>query len=151
MKAYMPQSKTDVHLTPDRVFDIVEDIWHLQKKDMFDPCPMNHKLNGLDIDWHDYNFVNPPYGKKVGKMPSLLELFVDKAIHESYAGRRSVMLLPAKTDQLWFHKIIANGYEIEWISKRLRFNMKHCCFDTCYNVRKAFNGATQPHFLVMIK
>ena len=151
-KAYMPQSKTDVHLTPERVKDIVREKWNLEWDDMFDPCPMNHQFNGLDIDWKEWNNVNPPYGKKVTKkIPSLLELFVDKAIHETSKGHKSIMLLPTKTDQDWFHKIIRNGYEIEWIHKRLRFNMKHCCFDTCYNVRRAFSGATQPHFLVMIK
>ena len=31
--------------------------------DFFDPCPYdpNYKVDWLEIDWKEYNFVNPPY------------------------------------------------------------------------------------------
>jgi len=129
--SYMPKSKSDVHVTPDRVYDLIRDEWGYTKEDMFDPCPVNPKCDGLKIDWKDINYVNPPY--------SNLSDWVDKAMKEQVLfQRKSIMLLPSKTEQLWFHKLIESGYEIKWIRRRLKFtNNKH--------------HATQPHFLVKIE
>ena len=126
----MPPAKSDVHLTPDKVFIDIFNKWGMCKEDFFDPCPVNPTWNGLDIDWQDLNFVNPPY--------TLLKEFVAKAISESLQDKTTVMLLPAKTDQSWFHVLIKNKYEIKWIEKRLRFKNDKW-------------SATQPHFLVRIK
>jgi len=53
----MPPIKSDVHLTPDRVWKLIKDNWNYHKDEFFDPCPINPKFNGLDIVWHDLNFV----------------------------------------------------------------------------------------------
>ncbi len=134
----MPQSKSDVHLTPDRVFEIIKEKWGYSKEEMFDPCPENPQWNGLQIDWKKINFVNPPYGKELGEKESLLSRFVDKAIREKLNGNHSIMLLPSKTDQDWFHSLISWNFEIKWIRKRLKFKNDKW-------------SATQPHFLVLIK
>lgn len=126
----MPQSKSDIHLTPDRVYDLIKEYWGYSKDELFDPCPINHTWNGLEIGWHWVNFVNPPY--------SLLREFVSKAIKESILNTKTIMLLPSKTDQHWFHTLIDLNYEIKWIEKRLKFKNNKW-------------SATQPHFLVMIK
>ena len=127
---YMPPSKSDVHLTPDNVFEIIEKNWGYSREEMFDPCPENPQWNGFDISWQPVNFVNPPY--------TLLKEFFYKAIRETDVGRKTIMLMPAKTDQEWFHDIISNDFQIVWIRKRLKFkNNKH--------------HATQPHFLVLIE
>ena len=126
----MPPSKSDTHITPDRVWDIIQGELNLKKDDFFDPCPVNYTRNGLLIPWKKLNYVNPPY--------TLLKEFVARAIEESLIGKRTIMLLPSKTDQDWFHNIIDRKYQIFWIRKRLKFkNNKH--------------HATQPHFLVVIK
>ena len=130
--SYMPQIKSDVHITPDIIFEIIEKHWGYNKDKMFDPCPIDHKFNGLTIKWKDLNFVNPPYSRQKGDKKSLLSMFVDKAIKEKGT---TVMLCPSKTDQEWFHKI--KHLEIIWIEKRLRF-------------KNNINHATQPHFLVRI-
>lgn len=103
---------------------------------MYDPCPANTPykqsifFNGLYGNWKQVNFVNPPYTK--------LKEFVAKAMEQSDIGKTTFMLLPSKTEQEWFHKIIHAQYSVKWIRKRLKFkNNKH--------------HATQPHFLVMIK
>lgn len=128
MSSYMPPAKSDVHLTPDRVWEIIQNHWSYDKEQFFDPCPENPDFNGLEIEWHKLNFVNPPY--------TLLNEFVLKAISE--APKTTIMLLPAKTDQQWFHTLLDLSYEILWIKGRLKFkNNKH--------------HATQPHFLVLIK
>ena len=124
----MPKSKSDVHLTPDRVFEIIKKEWGYEKFEFFDPCPENPTFNGLEIDWKELNFVNPPY--------TLLKEFVKKSIDESYRNT-TILLLPAKTDQKWFHDLKDWWNQIVWIEKRLKFKNNKW-------------SATQPHFLVMV-
>lgn len=130
-KAYMPKSKSDTHITPDRVYLLIDIIWGYKKDDMFDPCPVDATFDGLDTYWAPVNYVNPPY--------TLLKEFVNKAFEEADRYHyKSIMLLPSKTDQEWFHYIIARDCEIRWIRRRLKFKGEKW-------------NATQPHFLVMIK
>ncbi len=132
MCSYMPPAKSDTHITPLRVFDIIEDTWGMLKTDMFDPCPVDGK-DGLIISWKQLNYVNPPYSD------GLLAKFVYKALEESQLGNRTVMLLPCKTDQAWFHDLVDTaGVEIRWIKGRLKFPNNQW-------------SATQPHFLTLIQ
>ena len=130
--AYMPPIKSDVHITPDRVWDMIKEKWGYEKEQFFDPCPVNPQWNGLDIDWKEMNFVNPPYSREKGEKKTLLSQFVEKALEEKGT---TVMLLPSKTDQEWFHKI--KEFDIVWIRGRLKFVGNEW-------------SATQPHFLVKI-
>ena len=123
----MPQSKSDVHLTPDRVFDMIKEYYGYEKSDFFDPCPVNPEWDGLEIDWREINFVNPPY--------TLLTEFVQKALEQ--VPKKTIMLLPSKTDQGWFHLLFKYWIRIIWIKGRLKFKNNKW-------------SATQPHFLVMI-
>ena len=124
----MPKSKSDTHETPDRVFEIIDKEFYIKKSEMFDPCPVDFKEDGLNIRWKNYNFVNPPY--------TLLNHFVAKAISE--IPNITIMLLPAKTDQQFFHDLLEKNYKIVWIRKRLKFkNNRH--------------HSMQPHFLVKIQ
>ena len=128
--SYMPPSKSDTHITPDRVWEMIEKELNISRDVLFDPCPEDASFDGLSIPWKKLNFVNPPY--------TLLKEFVQKAIDETNGHNKSIMLLPAKTDQQWFHDLIDRNYQIFWIRKRLKFkNNKH--------------HATQPHFLVLVK
>lgn len=58
-------------------------------------------------------FLNPPYGRGIGK-------WVQKAFEEAQKGCTVVCLLPARTDTTWFHDYCANG-EVRFIKNRLRF------------------------------
>ena len=59
-------------------------------------------------------FMNPPYGRQIGK-------WVQKAWEESQkAGTVVVCLLPARTDTAWFHDYCRKG-EVRFIRGRLRF------------------------------
>ena len=134
--SYMPPIKSDVHITPDRVWDIIKDNWGYEKEQFFDPCPVNPQWNGLDIDWRELNYVNPPYSRERGDKKTLLTLFVEKTLKETVLNNSiTVMLLPSKTDQEWFHRI--KDFEIIWIRGRLKFVGNEW-------------SATQPHFLVKI-
>jgi len=130
--SYMPPIKSDVHITPDRVWDMIKENWGYEKEQFFDPCPVNPQWNGLDIDWKELNYVNPPYSRQQGERKTLLAQFVDKALKEKGT---TVMLLPSKTDQEWFHKI--KEFDTIWIRGRLKFIGNEW-------------SATQPHFLVKI-
>jgi len=66
----------------------------------FDPCPINPQFNGLEIEWKERNFINPPYSR------TLKEAFIKKAIQESNKGKLCVLLLPVSTSTKIFHEYI---------------------------------------------
>ena len=86
---------------------------------MFDPCPLYHNIrdwDGLEIEWHDVNFINPPYSRK------LKEAFVKKAIKESKKRKLCIMLLPVSTSTVLFHNyILPNKKEIRFLKGRIKF------------------------------
>lgn len=81
----------------------------------FDPCPANPLFDGLNIEWKDRNYINPPYSRK------LKELFIKKAFEESKKGKLCVMLLPVSTSTKIFHEIIYPNAEIRFLKGRVRF------------------------------
>ena len=48
--------KTDNWATPQWLYDKLNDEFDFD----FDPCPLNSKVDGLNIKWGKRNFVNPP-------------------------------------------------------------------------------------------
>lgn len=85
----------------------------------FDPCPYMHDVtqwDGLEIEWGERNYINPPYSRE------LKTAFVLKAIAESKKGKLCVMLLPVSTSTKLFHReILPNQKEIRFIEKRIKF------------------------------
>lgn len=82
----------------------------------FDPCPLFSTFNGLQIEWGNSNYINPPYSR------NLKESFVLKAIEESKKGKLCVMLLPVSTSTKLFHNhILPNAKEIRFVEKRIKF------------------------------
>jgi phage N-6-adenine-methyltransferase len=69
------------------------------------------KQNGLEQEWRGVCFMNPPYGRQIGK-------WVKKA---SESKATVVMLLPARTDTKWFHDYIYKKTEVRFIKGRLKF------------------------------
>jgi hypothetical protein len=81
----------------------------------YDPCPLNGR-GGLEGDWGERNYVNPPYSRK------LKEAFVLKAIEQSKKGKLCVMLLPVSTSTVLFHEqILPNATDIRFIRGRIKF------------------------------
>lgn len=67
----------------------------------FDPCPPNPTFDGLNIPWKKFNYVNPPFNKKVP--------WINKALEEQALGNTTVMLLPHDTRAiLYADKILPN-------------------------------------------
>ena len=80
----------------------------------YDPCPLNADFDGLNTEWGQINYVNPPYSDWCP--------WVKKAIEELEKGRISVMLLPARTSHSCFHDyILPYAKEVRFIRGRLKF------------------------------
>lgn len=101
--------------TPAKIYEQLNNEFNFD----FDPCPYKHDVtqwDGLQVEWGDSNFVNPPYSRK------LKEAFVEKAVIEKLKGKTSVLLLPVSTSTTLFHDVIKpNASEIRFVRGRIRF------------------------------
>lgn len=114
----MTSSNSDVWETPQYLFDQLNDEFGFT----CDVCalPSNAKCtnyyspqdNGLQKSWEGVCWCNPPYGRQISK-------WVQKA---SESNCTVVMLLPARTDIMWFHDYIYGKAEIRFVKGRLRFS-----------------------------
>lgn len=69
--------------------------------------------DGLKQDWRGVCWMNPPYGRQIGK-------WMKKAYEQSKNGATIVCLVPARTDTAWWHDYAAKG-DVEFIRGRLKF------------------------------
>lgn len=81
----------------------------------FDPCPPRPKFDGLSVEWGKRNFVNPPYGREIGK-------WIKKGYEEWQKGKLVVFLVPSRTDTIWWHEYLMKAPEIRFIRGRLHFD-----------------------------
>lgn len=88
------------------------------------------KENGLIQKWTGSCYMNPPYGREIGK-------WIAKAYLSSLDGATVVCLLPARTDTKWFHDYCQKG-QVTFIKGRLRFE-------------GATNSAPFPSMIVVFK
>ncbi|MDR1098424.1 MAG: phage N-6-adenine-methyltransferase, partial [Tannerella sp.] len=100
-------SQSELWATPQAFFDELNGEFHFT----LDACalPENAKCklyftperDGLVQDWSNHAvFCNPPYEKKIS-------LWVEKCYRESCKeNTKVVMLIPARTDTLYFHRFI---------------------------------------------
>ena len=112
-------SATDDWATPSEFFDKLNKEFHFD----LDVCasPENAKCkqffskmeDGLSQIWEGTVWMNPPYGREIGK-------WVSKAYESGVSGATVVCLLPARTDTHWWHKYCTKG-EIFFIQGRLKF------------------------------
>lgn len=107
--------------TPQDFFEKLDAKYHFE----LDVCatPENAKckeyigkgLDGLEVRWYGRCWMNPPYGREIGK-------WVRKAYESVRKGHAElvVCLLPAGTDTAWWHEYCMRG-EIQFIRGRLKF------------------------------
>jgi phage N-6-adenine-methyltransferase len=70
--------------------------------------------DGLQQTWKGKCWMNPPYGKEIGK-------WMEKAfLSAQNEGATIVCLVPARTDTKWWHDYAMKG-QIEFIKGRLKF------------------------------
>ena len=110
--------------TPRALFEELDGIWHFD----LDPCSTDENAkcsrhftkeqDGLAQPWSGRVFVNPPYGREIGK-------WVEKCSRESGHCEIVVALLPARTDTRWFHDYIYAGRSdsVRFIRGRLKFEL----------------------------
>lgn len=101
----------DLWQTPDWLYNQLNNEFHFD----FDPCPVNPTFNGLEIEWGQANFVNPPYNR-IDKPK-----FIQKAYEEWKKGKLVVLLIPAATGTKQFHDLILPNAEIRFLKGRVAF------------------------------
>ncbi len=115
--------------TPDDVYKTLDDEFHFK----FDPCPVGGVWDGLYRKWESPTFCNPPYQR--------IKFWVKKAFDEWQEGVTSVLLIPSRTDTIWWHEYCMKATEIRFIKGRIKFKnaTQPAPFPTCLIVFKA-NG-----------
>jgi phage N-6-adenine-methyltransferase len=116
----MFSSETDMWATPQNFFDKLDAFFRFE----LDVCatPENSKCHkyftetddGLKKDWRGTVWMNPPYGREIGKW--VARAYAQSCLH----GSTIVCLLPARTDTKWWHDYCVKG-EITFIKGRLKF------------------------------
>jgi len=97
--------------TPKAVFQTLDAEFRFD----FDPCPDNPAFDGLSISWGKCNFVNPPYGREIGK-------WIKKGYEEwIQKGKTVVFLIPSRTCSAYWHDYVMKATEIRFIRGRLKF------------------------------
>ena len=105
------KSGTQHWATPRAVYDALDAEFHFND----DPCPYQNEMeDGLARAWGDRTFVNPPYGREIGK-------WVRQGYNESRRGKLVVMLIPSRTDTQWWHDYVMKATEIRFLRGRLKF------------------------------
>lgn len=105
----MFSSATDIWYTPKDVYEKLNKEFNFD----FDPCPINPNFNGLEVNWGDCSFCNPPYSK--------IKFWVEKSYKEFKYGKTVVLLIPSRTDTKWWHEYVMKASEIRFIKGRLKF------------------------------
>lgn len=82
----------------------------------FDPSPFPRPkgFNGLDMEWGQMSYVNPPFRKHDGIDGKGPTAFVHKAIEQRDQGRGSVLVLPV---QSYVMLLAAAGAEIKSLGR----------------------------------
>lgn len=111
MHAGMFTSASDRWFTPPDLLAEIRDFLG----DYYDPCPPREAgepiESGLWRRWEGRVFVNPPYGRVIGR-------WIVKAMTEEVD--ELILLVPARTDAAWFQSLF--GHTICFIRGRLRFS-----------------------------
>ena len=112
-------SNTDLWSTPRDFFDDYNAIYHFD----VDVCATAENAlcakfyspedNGLSKEWHGVCWMNPPYGREIGK-------WMNKAYESSLHGATVVCLVPARTYTAWWHDYAMKGV-ITFVRGRLKF------------------------------
>jgi len=113
-------SNTDMWATPQDFFNMLNDEFHFT----LDVCAVEDNAkcdkyytpddDGLEQPWSGTCWMNPPYGKTIGK-------WLQKAYEESLKPNTTVVcLIPARTDTKWWHDYCMKG-EIRLLRGRLKF------------------------------
>tara|TARA_R100001530_G_C4290303_1_gene147838 strand:- start:443 stop:895 length:453 start_codon:yes stop_codon:yes gene_type:complete len=82
----------------------------------FDPCPYPKpdEFDGLEIDWKNSNYVNPPFGSVIHKGKKKgVTAWVRKALSENEKGKKVVLVYPIDK---WVLMLLKAGAEVRNLS-----------------------------------
>lgn len=113
-------SKTDLWSTPTELYKSLDEEFAFET----DVCASEEnakckkyftiKEDGLKQEWLGVCWMNPPYGREIGK-------WIKKAYESALEnGTTVVCLVPSRTDTRWWHDYCMKG-EIRFIKGRLKF------------------------------
>jgi len=117
-------------ITPPELYEKLDNEFHFD----FDPCPYPMTEDGLEAEWGNMNYVNPPFRKKDGSPTA----FVRKAIEQQSRGKSSVLTLPT---QSYVNLLLEAGAEcrslgrVKWVSTTTGEPMKGPSPITLFYVR----------------
>lgn len=104
-------------LIPSEIYEPLNKEFHFD----FDPCPYPFVRDGIDIEWGESNWVNPPFRAKDAINGHGPTAFVRKAIEEHKKGKGSVLILPV---QSYVNLLLQAGAElrpvgrVKWLDAR---------------------------------
>ena len=111
MHKAMTTSVSPSYRTPIEFYNKLDAEFHFND----DPCPLSDNgIDGLLRNWGTRTYMNPPYGKHIGK-------WMMKAYAESQLGKLVVCLVPSRTDTRWWHEWAVKATEIRFVKGRLTF------------------------------
>lgn len=107
--------------TPDTLFDVLDEEFHFT----IDLAANDHNTkvsvfydkhqDALIKSWKGICWLNPPYGRDLKK-------WVKKSYVESRKdGTTVVMLIPSRTNTVWWHNYCMKAFEIKFIKGRPKF------------------------------
>lgn len=103
-------NKNDIVETPKDFYNELDSVFNFD----FDPCPINPTFNGLEVDWGQRNFVNPPFSK--------ISEWVQKAVIEQNKNKTSLLLITFRPNtNYWFQHILPNVKTIIIMRKGLTY------------------------------
>ena len=97
-------------LVPPEIYEPLNQEFHFD----FDPCPYPYEKDGIEIDWGQFNWVNPPFRRKDAINGHGPTAFVRKAIEEQKKGKTSVLILPV---QSYVTMLLEAGVEIRPVGR----------------------------------
>lgn len=107
LKACMMHN-TDHWKTPKKMYDAYINDGYI------DPCPFHSKKNNLNKIYKNKKlYINPPYSD----IKSWTEF-----IYRNHKDNQIVLLIPARTDTKYFHKLLDLKPSIYFIEGRIKFN-----------------------------
>lgn len=120
LKSVHFSSQTSEWETPQDLFDRLNEVYNFE----LDVCATSQnakcakyftkEIDGLKQEWKGICWMNPPYGREIGK-------WVKKAYESSIKGTTVVCLIPSRTDTKWWHDYVLPYGKIEFLRGRLKF------------------------------
>ena len=92
-------------IIPPEIYEPLNNEFHFN----FDPCPYPFERDGIEIEWGNYNWVNPPFRRRDAINGHGPTSFVRKGIKEAKNGKTSVFILPV---QNYVNLLLWGGAEI---------------------------------------